>query len=51
MQRQPIYHPLPATGAALDKTVERLTDLSAAAPLSTPWTLEGDRLVTSTTCK
>ena len=50
MQRRPVYHPLPATGAALDKTAERLTELSAATPLGTSWQLDGDHLVAGGAC-
>lgn len=48
MQRSPFYHPLPATGRALDATVARLTDLSAA--MDTAWQLEGDRVIAGAAC-
>jgi hypothetical protein len=48
MQRQPFYHPLPATGRALDATVSRLTDLSEA--MATAWQLEGDRVIAPAAC-
>ena len=48
MQRSPFYHPLPATGRALDATVARLTELSEA--METAWALEGDRVIAPAAC-
>ncbi|MEO8701214.1 MAG: CapA family protein [Kofleriaceae bacterium] len=48
--RQPVTHPVIPTPAQRADIAKRLFGLSAAKPLATTWTVDGDRFVTSAAC-
>jgi poly-gamma-glutamate synthesis protein (capsule biosynthesis protein) len=50
IKRQPVHHPIPATGTELAEIDKRLLKLSKAKPLATTWTADGDHFVTTPAC-
>jgi len=50
MRASPVHHPVPVKGADFSGIAKKLQRLSTAAPFSTKWTVDGDRLTTTTGC-
>ncbi|HEU0035423.1 MAG TPA: CapA family protein [Kofleriaceae bacterium] len=48
--RQPITHPVPASGKLMKIIEQRLFALSAARPFATTWRVDGDRFTTEPAC-